>query len=158
MLKIKKVHWFDLEAIFSVAEILNKCGKNMAQKYGLHHWDNTKIKSLVIVGMCVLKNDVYLIVSDNVSVATFQVKCNKDTLFFEKLAVLPAYAGKGLGGYCLKIIENKAKQLHMKKIRMKVYDKSQHAIDFYLHKGYSQVGVSGTLKYKELVMEKTVGE
>ena len=89
-------------------------------------------------------------------VATFQFKKMKDTLFFEKLAVNPEVSGKGYGSYCMKLIESQAKRMECHKVRMEVYDKSKHAVEFYEHKGYSKVGETGTLKYNDLIMEKTV--
>jgi hypothetical protein len=41
---------------------------------------------------------------------------------------------------------------------MEVYDKSQHAIDFYLHRGYVQCGVVNSLKYKEYVLQKQLNQ
>lgn len=152
-----RVYIYEIGKWIAVARILNYCGKNMAKKYDLHHWDNSLFKSMIIVGLCLLKNKVYLVTERGKAVATFQIKDSEDALFFEKLAVSPSVAGKGYGSYCMKLIETKAKQLGYKKTRMEVYDQSKHAIDFYLHKGYSQVGVINTLKYKDLIMEKVIG-
>lgn len=152
-----RVHLYQLKKAFTVAKILNRCGKDMANKYGLHHWDNPLIKSCVIVFLCLLKNQIYLVFDEKNPVATFQIKKMNDALFFEKLAVIPNVAGKGYGSYCMNLIEKKAVKLGLRKVRMEVYDQSAHAIEFYKHKGYSQVGETGTLKYTDLVMEKAVG-
>lgn len=156
-LNIIRVHLYEVKKAFVVAKILNRCGKDMANKYGLHHWDNPMIKSCVIVSLCLLKNQIYLVHDDMNPVATFQIKELDDVLFFEKLAVVPEAAGKGYGSHCMKLIEKRAKRLGLKKVRMEVYDQSKHAIEFYKHKGYSQVSETGTLKYTDLVMEKAVG-
>lgn len=156
-LNIIRVHLYQMKKAFTVAKILNRCGKDMSNKYGLHHWDNPMIKSCVIVFLCLLKNQIYLVLDAGTSVATFQIKVLDDVLFFEKLAVAPNVSGKGYGSYCMKLIEKRAIKLGLKKVRMEVYDQSEHAIDFYKHKGYSQVGETGTLKYTDLVMEKAVG-
>lgn len=156
-LNIKRVHIYEVKQALAVAKILNCCGKDMVNKYGLHHWDNPMIKSCVIVLLCLLKNQTYLVLNGKNPVATFQLKKLEDALFFEKLAVVPEAANKGYGSYCMKLIEKRAKKLDFEKVRMEVYNQSKHAIEFYIHKGYSQVGEAGTLKYTDLVMEKTVG-
>ena len=156
-LKIIRVHLHQMKKAFTVAKILNRCGKDMSNKYGLHHWDNPMIKSCVIVFLCLLKNQIYLVLDAGTPVATFQIKELNDALFFEKLAVVPNVSGKGYGSYCMKLIEKRAIKVGLKKVRMEVYDQSEHAIEFYKHKGYSQVGETGTLKYTDLVMEKVVG-
>lgn len=155
-LKLKRVHICEVSNLLSVARILNLCGRDMAKKYDLHHWDNPMLKSCIIVLLCMLKNQVYLMLDNKNPVATFQVKKKKDTLFFEKLAVNPEVSGNGYGSYCMKLIERQAKKMECHKVRMEVYVKSKHAIEFYEHKGYSKVGETGTLKYTDLIMEKTV--
>lgn len=155
-LKLKRVPIYELKNLLYVARILNLCGKDMAKKYNLHHWDNPMIKSCIIVLLCMLKNQIYLVLDNKNPVATFQVKKLDDALFFEKLAVIPEASGKGYGSYCMKLIEKQAKQIGFHKMRMEVYDKSKHAIEFYEHKGYSKVGETGTLKYIDLIMEKIV--
>lgn len=155
-LEIKRIQLYEVDKALGAAQILNRCGKDMAEKYGLHHWDNPMIKSCAIVGLCLLKNQVYLILDGKNPVATFQIKKMEDVLFFEKLAVIPEESGKGYGSRCMKLIEGKAYKLGCSKVRLEVYDKSKHAIDFYLTKGYIQVGKTGTRKYTDLIMEKTI--
>ena len=53
--KLKKVSVYDIPQLTKVASILNACGKDMAKKYNLHHWDNPYIKSFAIVCLCILK-------------------------------------------------------------------------------------------------------
>lgn len=146
----------DILGLKAVARILNICGKDMASKFDLHHWDNPFIKTLVIVVLCDIKNDISLLYDGNKPVATFMTKCNGDELHFEKLGTLPSESGQGIGSYCMNKIEEMAKDAGCRKIVMEVYEKSQHAISFYEHKGYTVVGTTGTLKYKELKMEKRI--
>lgn len=147
---------YSIKNIIATASILNRCGKDMAQNYNLHHWDNSMMKSLVITFLGLLKNKVYIVKKGNNAVATFQTKLKKDTLFFEKLAVDPSVSGSGIGSYCMDCIEAMAKQYGKQRVKMEVYDKSQHAIDFYTHKGYRQAGKTSTLKYTDIIMEKTL--
>lgn len=153
---LKKVGKLDFPKLNAVARILNTCGKDMADKYDLHHWDNPFIKTLIIVGLCDLKNEIYLLYDENKPIATFMTKRNQDELHFEKLGTLPSESGKGIGSYCMCKIEEMAKDASCKKVVMEVYEPSQHAISFYEHKGYTVVGMTDTLKYKEVKMEKRI--
>ena len=74
MYSIKKIKLYDIIGQFQVNKILYECGKDMAKKYDLHHWDNGFIKNTIIIVLCMLKNNIYLIKSHNTVVATFQIK------------------------------------------------------------------------------------
>lgn len=156
MYSVKKVAVYDIPRLIKVAGVLNACGKDMAIKKNLHHWDNPFIKTLAIVCLCVLKNEVFLLYNDKKPVATFQIKVKNDILHFEKLGTLPASAGQGIGSLCMKKIEAIAKKRGCNKVVMEVYEPSQHAITFYEHKGYKSVGMVDTLKYREIKMEKNI--
>lgn len=156
MYTLKKVSKLDIPRLKAVARILNACGKDMAKKYDLHHWDNPFIKSLIIVGLCDLNNTIYLLYDETKPVATFMTKSNGEALHFEKLGTLPYESGKGIGSFCMKKIEDLAKEAGCKKVVMEVYEPSQNAISFYEHKGYVAVGMTDTLKYKEVKMEKRI--
>ena len=154
MYRFKIVSMFDIPKMLDVADILYQCGKDMANKYDLHHWDNSKLKSLVVAEYCSLKNIVYLVYEDDAPVATFQVSIKDMILHFEKLATSPKASGKGVGTLCMKAIEKIAQKNNCKKVVMEVYELSKHARDFYYHRGYEQTGMTDTLKYKEIKMEK----
>lgn len=156
-LNVERILPYNIKKALFLAKILNDCGRDMAQKYGLHHWDNSMIKSCLIVGIGLLKNRVYLVSEGKNPVATFQVKKTDNALFFEKLAVSPEVSGKGYGSYCMRLIEKMATKLGCERVQMEVYDQSRHAIEFYQKRGYLQVGKTGTRKYTDLVMEKIVG-
>ena len=130
----------------------------MASKYDLHHWDNFYLKTLAIVCICWLKNNIYLVSNGSNKIATFQTRKDGDVLKFFKLATVPDCMGKGIGSFCLKEIENIALSLGCKEVSCDVYDKSEHALNFYLHKGYTVCGTKETLKYKELELKKVFGE
>lgn len=154
MKRTERVHWYSVIKICSVATILNECGRDMGKKLNLHHWDNPYLKSLFIVILCIMKNEVYIVSDGKKNIATFQVKEEKGVLRFEKLGVRPTAAGEGYGSYCIYLIENIAKKKLLKKVKMEVYDKSKHAIRFYERRGYKKISIDETLKYTELVMEK----
>lgn len=154
MYRFKIVSMIDIPRMLAVADILYQCGKDMAQKYDLHHWDNPKIKSIAVAEYCSLKNVVYLVYKDDFPVATFQVRIKDGVLHFEKLATSPVSSGKGVGTLCMKTIEKIARKNNCEKVVMEVYEPSKHALDFYIHRGYEQIGMTDTLKYKEIKMEK----
>ena len=88
--KLSKVNIFELK---KVSDILYECGKDMAKKYDLHHWDNSHIKNHIIVALCAMKNDIYLVYSERTPVATFQTRKTGQSFLFQKLATTPAFSG-----------------------------------------------------------------
>ncbi len=89
---IRKLSKFDISALKKVSDILYECGKDMADKYDLHHWDNSHIKNWLIVALCSLKNNIYLVYSGETPVATFQTRKAEQSLLFQKLATSPKLA------------------------------------------------------------------
>lgn len=154
MYQVKKIGIFNVLGQIKLNNILFDCGKDMAKKYDLHHWDNSHFKNFIILALCELKNTVYLVIDDEKPVATFQIKQVGKTMCFEKLACLPKYSRKGIGSFCMNYIEEMAKKKDCERVAMEVYLPSQHALDFYLHKGYVVCGETKTLKYSEVKMEK----
>lgn len=142
--------------LLKVSDILYKCGKDMASKYDLHHWDNSHIKNWVIVVLCALKNNIYLVCSEKIPVATFQTRKMNESFLFQKLATSPEFGGKGIGSFCLNEIERLAKSENCAEIICEVYDKSEHAKLFYENKGYCVCGETDTLKYRELKLRKEI--
>ena len=156
MVEIKRIGKHDFAGQMKINKILYDCGKDMAEKYDLHHWDNSRFKNFVILILCEMRNSVLLVIENGEPVATFQTRVDDSILRFEKLACSPMYAGKGIGSYCMDYIEKVAKESNCKKICMEVYSQSQHAIEFYKHKGYVVSGETKSLKYGELKMEKAL--
>lgn len=149
-----KLKIWNVGKLYQVADILYKCGKDMAIKYDLHHWDNSHLKNWLIVLLCAVKNDIYLIFDNETPVDTFQIQKNGSSLLFQKLATAPDFAGKGVGSFCLNEIERIGCENACSEIVCEVYDQSNHAIRFYEHKGYTVYGTVETLKYNELKMIK----
>ena len=156
MYEIKEIGLFNILGQLKVNHILFECGKDMAKRHNLHHWDNSHFKNFIIVVLCELKNKVYLLEEDGKPTATFQIKRVGDVMRFEKLACSPKYSRKGIGSYCMGVIEAFAKDSNCKKVCMEVYSQSQHALDFYIHRGYEAFGETKTMKYSEVKMEKTL--
>lgn len=154
MFSVCKVSFKNALKLLDVTDILHKSGKDMALKQDLHHWDNSRLKTLVIVLLCAMKNDIYLVYDGEIAVATFQTKKIGNSLLFQKLAVDPGFANKGIGSFCLGEIEKLAKLAECGSTICEVYDKSEHAISFYTAKGYTVCGTTNTLKYKQLELRK----
>lgn len=76
-----------------MSDILYECGKDMADKYDLHHWDNSHIKNWLIIALCALRNNIYLVYSGEIPIATFQTRKVEQSLLFQKLATTPELAG-----------------------------------------------------------------
>ena len=45
---IHKLKKYNLTELKKVSDILYECGKDMAKKYDLHHWDNSRIKNHIL--------------------------------------------------------------------------------------------------------------
>ena len=118
MYKVKRIGIINLPGQIKVNKILFDCGKDMAKKYDLHHWDNSHLKNFIIVALCELKNTVYLVTEDEKPVATFQTKQVGKTMRFEKLACSPKHSGKGIGSFCKSYIEEMAKKEGCERVEM----------------------------------------
>lgn len=155
--KIKRVRRFDLLSMCCVSRILMDCGRDMAEKYNLHHWHNGMLKTFLIVCYTSLKNEIWLVENNEKrALATFQVRVTPRGFHFSKLATSPQAAGKGIGSLCMSEIETMAKDRGCNVVYMEVYDKSKHAIDFYVHRGYKQCGETKSLKYREFIFQKSI--
>ena len=154
MYSVSKLSKFNVLKLKKVADILYKCGKDMAKKYNLHHWDNSHLKTWIIVFLCSLKNDIYLVYNEKIPIATFQTRKIGKSLLFQKLATNPKFSRLGIGTYCLSKIECFAKENECQDIVCDVYDKSEHAKRFYEHRGYTICGATETLKYTQLKLRK----
>lgn len=156
MLKIKKIGILDFKKQFAINNILYECGKDMAKKYDIHHWDNSHFKNFIIIEYCLLKNTVFVAYDGDFIVATIQARKSSNKYILEKLAVLPSCSGRGIGTACLEEMEKKAKKENCDILHLEVYEKSERAIKLYTKLGFKCVGETNTLKYKEVVMEKQI--
>ncbi len=154
MYSVCKIKIWNIVGLIKVSNILYKCGKDMSAKYDLHHWDNSHFKNWIIVLICAMKNNIYLVYDKKKPVATFQTRKVNLSYLFQKLATLPEFAGRGIGTFCLNEIEKMGKSLNCEEIICEVYDKGEHAKLFYEHKGYIVYETTDTLKYKELKLRK----
>lgn len=157
MYKTRKIKKYDVVSLYKVLIILRKCGKDMKVKYGLEHWHNSWIKDIAIMSLCALSNSVFLVEDlDKNPIATYQSRVYGEMFHLSKLATDPKFSGKGVGSFCIETAEENAKARNCNRLSFEVYEKSQHAINFYKNRGYKIVGNTDTLKYKEFVMEKEI--
>lgn len=138
-----------------VYRILFKCGINLALK-GLFHWIPPYPKRC-IKRDCE-KRIVYLVRDyvENDYTSTFQVHVREGCLDVFKLATLPKYEGHGIGGKNLRFIEDYAISQGCSRISFDVYAKSELAIMFYRNHGYKEVGEKHSIRFKEIIMEKSL--
>lgn len=92
MYQVIKLSKCNIAGLKKVSDILYDCGKDMAKKYDLHHWDNSHIKNYIIVALCAVKNDIYLVYNKKTPVATFQTRKTGKSFLFQKLATTPAFS------------------------------------------------------------------
>ncbi len=154
MYSVQKLKIWNILKLLKVSNILYKCGKDMANNYDLHHWDNSRVKNWIIVALCAIKNKIYLVYDNKTAIATFQTRKIGDKYLFQKLATLPEVQKKGIGDFCLNKIETQAKNIGCREVLCEVYDKSEHAKKFYENRGYYVYAETDTLKYKELKYKK----
>ena len=142
--------------IDSIYSILRSCGMDMYNNKGLTHWLRPYPKESIAND--INNKHVFLVEDNGKFVATFSVYFEYDYLYLGKLAVLPECSGKGIGGKCLEFAENFAIENNVFTVKFDVYDKSTHAIDFYLKRGYVVTGEKPTTNFKVLLMEKHLGK
>ena len=153
----RKIKFWNIPAMIKVSDILYKCGKNMAEKYDLHHWDNSRFKTWRIVLSCAKRNDIYLACNDKKTpVATFQTCKMEERYLFQKFATLPEFAGSGIGTLCINEIERLGKNESCKEVICEVYDKSAHAVSFYHHRGFTPYETVCYGEYNVIRMKKEI--
>lgn len=147
------------ELIYS---ILKECGEDMYKTQSLNHWLNpypiSRIKEDILL------KRLFLVKLDNQYVATFSLDSKKSRffnddekyLYLSKFAVLPTQSGKGVGTRCLDYIQNIVKNENYKGIRLDVYDKSSHAVKFYIKNGFENLFIAKTTNFNVICMEKRV--
>lgn len=139
----------------SIQNILLLCGRDMHERNGLTHWLRPYSKENIRND--ILNKDVFIVKSDGINIGTFTLAQNeKDSMYISKLAVVPENSGQGIGRKCMSFIEEYAigKQAYV--LKLDVYDKSLHAIDFYIKWGFIVTGERPTTNFRVLLMEKNL--
>lgn len=128
----------------------------MARK-GLFHWIPSYSRRAIRKDC--MRNWVVLVYDKSLGAytSTFQmVKMSDSEMYFRKLATLPEFEGRGIGRANLAYMESFAKMQGCSKASLDVYVKSTHAISLYRHLGYREIGTKRSVRFKELVMEKSI--
>ena len=151
---IEKVHKFNIIIFLKIANILYSSGKNMYKKYNIAIWRNCYLKTLVILTLCYLKNEIFVLKEKNKIVATFQLKMKSDSLFFEKLSTSNLHLNKGYGTICINEIEKIARLNNYNSIICEVYENYEVVKDFYFKRGFNVIGNRKTNRYSLLILKK----
>lgn len=166
-LSFERVHEREISKIEAVFEIIKCSGEQMFKENGLEHWKNPyPIESLK--KDCAEK-EVFLIKdsSEDIYIHTFQLSFenSKDINDLEerrristinKFATVPEATGKGVGKNSIDYIENYCREKGVNLIKLDVYEKSEHAINFYEKRGFKITGSRLTRNFRVLLMEKEI--
>ena len=146
----------DSQYVDIIFSILRKCGYNMARK-GLFHWIPSYPRRSIRKDC---QNNWVVLVYDktlNAFTSTFQmVNKSESEMYFRKLATLPEFEGRGIGKANLAYMESFARKQGCSKALLDVYVKSVHAISLYRRLGYQVIGTKRSVRFKELIMEKSI--
>jgi len=95
---------------------------------------------------------VYLFIRYDGEIAGYLAyEFDSEGLRLSKLYLLPAFRGKGIGGYLLGYVEERAKERNAQLIHLEVNEVNPHAREFYRRHGF----VPGErLDYRRIVMRK----
>ena len=146
------------ELIDQVYTILAAAGAYMVEVFDLHHWETPYGKDRITQDT--ETKQVYLAKSGDTFVATFTLsdktsrafadKPYADAMYLSKFSVAPGVMKGGIGSGCIQYLEQLCKAQGKTKVRLDVYEKSEHAIKFYYKMGYEKVGTAPLV----LCMEK----
>ncbi len=155
----------------AVHEIMKQCGQDMKERLGLGHWDPPY--PLALLRTSAKERRVYAVLTDEQLVATFTVgkeppsyyhtiagvweswdPSGEPALYVNRLAVLPALQGQGIGTWCMQEIEQMASREGYEAIRLDAYGNHLKLVEWYQHLGYHWRGtfVFRTRLYGETCM------
>lgn len=140
--------------ISDVYEIIKACGQDMYENHGLLHW-RTPYPIECIKKDCI-EREVYLVLKDNIPIATFMLSKNQKGMLLSKLAVHPESSGGGVGTKCLGFAETRCLEQSIYNLHLDVNTQSKSAINFYLKNGYEIYGEAPTRHFRVLLMEKNL--
>lgn len=128
--------------------IVTACGRAMAAR-GLPYWDPPY--PLDRMRAEAAERDVLLVVEDGADVATFTLGATPLTaytrferavpaLYLNRLAVVPARWGGGLGRFCMSVVEARARAAGARAVRFDAVTANAPLIAFYRGLGYVERG------------------
>lgn len=150
-LKIQKV---GSDGVEELHKILEKCGQDMQQRFGLSHWVPAYPPELMRRDAEV--KSVYSVREGDQAIATFTIGTSAPAyydmsiwevpdakaLYVNRLAVLPDQQGRGIGTWCMGTIERLAIAEKCMAVRLDAYDKHLSLHEFYRGLGYKQRGTA----------------
>ena len=132
-------------------QIVAECGEDMKRRYGLTHW--TPPYPIETMRKNANELQVFGVHLGNEVLGTFTVGTHgwKDDsqfwanpkhnpLYLGKLAVRPMYQGYGIGGWCIRKVEEMAHEWDCQTIRFDAIAQHANLILFYRNLGYSERG------------------
>jgi len=161
--------------IETIYEIIKRCGENMFLTNGLMHWKNPY--PIENIKKDCQENEVFLVYDAllNKAVHTFQLEFNygetteskleieklkqntpSKIIYINKFATYPEFSGKGIGKQSIDFIENYSLARGVSILRLDVYNKSTHAIQFYKKNGFSIIRKKPTKHFFVFEMEKKI--
>jgi GNAT superfamily N-acetyltransferase len=140
------------EQVTELRAILEACGLDMQARFGLTHW--IPAYPLHLMQQDAANKSVYAVRENQHAIATFTLgtqapayydmtvwqEPDASALYVNRLAVLPAHQGQGIGRWCMQQIEQLARAQQCSAVRLDVYHKHLTLCDFYRHLGYQERG------------------
>jgi GNAT superfamily N-acetyltransferase len=96
------------------------------------------------------KHDFRIINSDGIDVGTMAVAVAPDCVNVHQMFLLPEHQGKGIGGECMALILEEARQLGLP-VRLQVMKVNPRALAFYERLGFTRTGETDTHDLMEKV-------
>ncbi|WP_455392934.1 GNAT family N-acetyltransferase [[Eubacterium] cellulosolvens] len=138
------------DEIEEVHEILRLCGLEMKDKFNLGHWNPPY--PVHLMQKDAKESYVYAVKEQNKTLATFTISkkpldyyykniwLNPDheAIYVSHLAVLPKFQGRGIGSWCMRTIEDFAREWGCAAVRLDAYEKYPLLLEFYVKLGYQQ--------------------
>ncbi len=148
--QIEKIGADEVEAVH---DILRECGQDLKLRLGLGHWDPPY--PLHLLRKDAEESNVYAVLDGRQTAATFTIGTeaypyHDITLWTDPTAkptyvghlpVLPHLQSKGIGTWCMKTIEDLARDQGSEAIRLDAYRTHAKLLEFYARLGYSRRGV-----------------
>ncbi|MES1038111.1 GNAT family N-acetyltransferase [Peribacillus simplex] len=163
-LTFERIFSHEDKKVSEIFEIIKVSGEHMFKEQGLVHW-RTPYPKEVIQKNC-NDREVFLVkdMDTNTYVHTFQLEFTKSLIdsnknelqvaFINKFATIPKVAGKGIGKKSMDYIEEYCRKKGVSEISLDVYDKSEHAIQFYKKRGFAVTGSKQTKHFTVYLMGK----
>lgn len=168
-IEFKQVFPYEEDKINEVYEIIKSSGEFMFEQHGLVHWKSPYPKEAIkkncenrkVFLAKNIKNNKYVhtfqleLIEEYTTIREYRIQeANQKIAVINKFATVPQAAGRGIGTLSMNFIEELCLNRGIYCISLDVYDKSEHAIQFYIKKGFSVTGTKMTKNFRVYQMEK----